>query len=174
MHRCYAVWTTWKKLVFEAPTRFFTNEIEMSFRCITTSRVKEGNPAVRDPRSRGSRGLGCRKTSPVGVRSSISLLRWRGARLPRAAISNEVIIDSIFLYAPSSIHLKLATKASWLSSRCRIFRRFTYKGVWAAGVGREPCDGQSCRMQLSLETTELPLWKHFTPFFHLLLIKRWS
>lgn len=96
--------------------------------CITTSRVKEGNPAVLDPCSLGSHGHGCHKTSPVRVGSNISLLRWRGAHLPQAAISNEVIIDSIFLYAPSSFHLKLTTKLSWLSSRCRIFQSFTYRG----------------------------------------------
>lgn len=109
---------------------------------------------------------------PVRVRSNISLLRWCGAHLPQAAIPNEVIIDRIFLYGPSTFDLKLTPKLSWLSSRrgcveylCALLIGGE-KRVWADGVGRQPCDGQSCRMQGFLTKRQSFYYRHNSlPFF---------
>lgn len=143
-----------------------------------TCRVKEGSPFVPDPPSLPQPWQPqpwLKQNLPLRVRSNISLLRWRGAHLPQGAISNEVIIDRIFLYVPSSFSSKRTTKVSRLSSQCGKFRSFTYRG-------REECGllvwEDSHVMDRAVEysflgkMTELPLWKLFTPFFHVVLIKK--
>lgn len=111
---------------------------------------------------------------PVRVRSNISLLRWHGAHLPQAVISNEVIIDGILLYVPSLFDLKLTPKMSWLSRRQGCVE-YLYalliggkKGVWAVGVGRQPCDGQSCRMQGFLRKRQSFHYRHNSLLFFIL------
>lgn len=115
---------------------------------------------------------------PVRVRSNISLLRWCAAHLPQAAISNEVIIDGIFLYVPFSFDLKLTPKLSWLSSQRGCVECLyalligAEKSVWAVGVGRQPCDGQSSRMQVFLRKWQSFHYRHNSLlFFNLVLIK---
>lgn len=79
---------------------------------------------------------------------------------------------------PFSFDPKLTPKLSWLSTRRGCVEYLDAlliggeKSVWAFGVGRQPCDGQSCRMQGFLRKRQGFHYRHNSlPFFNLVLIK---